>query len=50
VAVALNFFTALGDGGRPWWTKATDGLLLIAALATLWFAFSQDLLSLSLIY
>jgi len=50
VAVALNFLTALGDGGRPWWTKVTDGLLLIAALATVWFAFSQDLLSLSLTY
>lgn len=50
VAVALNFWGGLGDRGRPWWTKVTDGLLLIAALATVWFAFSQNLLSLSLTY
>src|SRR3569832_2248389 len=50
IAVALNFWTALGDRGRPWWTKVTDGLLLVAALATVWFAFSQNLLSPGLIY
>jgi len=50
VAVALNFRTALGDRGRPWWTKVTDGLLLVAALAAIWFAFSQNLLSVGLNY
>jgi CubicO group peptidase (beta-lactamase class C family) len=50
IAVALNFFAALGDRGRPWWTKVTDALLLVAALATVWFAFSQNLLSVGLNY
>jgi CubicO group peptidase (beta-lactamase class C family) len=50
VIVALNFAAALRDSARPWWTKATDGLLLVAALATVWFAFSQHLLSVGLNY
>ena len=40
----LELLTALRDRARPWWTKATDALLVAAALATVWFAFSQHLL------
>jgi CubicO group peptidase (beta-lactamase class C family) len=40
----LELMTALCDRERPWWTKATDALLVAAALATVWFAFSQHLL------
>jgi CubicO group peptidase (beta-lactamase class C family) len=46
----LEFVTSLGDRQRPWWTKATDGLLVVAALATIWFAVSQHLLSLGMKY
>ena len=45
-----EFATAIGDRTRPWWTKATDLLLALAALATVWFVVSQHLLSLSLSY
>jgi hypothetical protein len=46
----LEFQAALRDPGRPWWTKATDGLILVGALATVWLAFSQHLLTLSMKY
>jgi CubicO group peptidase (beta-lactamase class C family) len=46
----LEFQTALRDPARPWWTKATDGLILVAAVATVWFAFSQHLLTLNMKY
>jgi hypothetical protein len=46
----LELMTALRDRARPWWTKATDGLLVIGALATVWFAFSQHLLGLGMKY
>jgi hypothetical protein len=46
----LQFLTALRDPERVWWTKATDGLILVAAVATIWFAFSQNLLTLDLKY
>ena len=48
--VIAEFVTALRDPARPWWTKASDGLLAVVALATVWFAFSQHLLSLGLKY
>ena len=46
----LEFVAALGDRARPWWTKATDGFLAVGALATVWLAFSQHLLTLGLKY
>ena len=46
----LEFLVALRDGARPWWTKVSDGLLVIGALATIWFAFSQHLLGLAMKY
>jgi CubicO group peptidase (beta-lactamase class C family) len=33
---------ALADRERPWWTKLTDGLLALASLAVVWFAFSLN--------
>jgi CubicO group peptidase (beta-lactamase class C family) len=33
---------ALGDPARPWWTKLTDALLALAALAVVWFALSLN--------
>lgn len=44
----LNFVYALRDRGRAWWTKVTDGLLALAALAVVWFAFSLNLLTIGL--
>ncbi|MBI3675004.1 MAG: serine hydrolase [Proteobacteria bacterium] len=41
---------SLPDGTRPWWTKISDILLALACLATVWFAFSLHLLSLTLNY
>jgi CubicO group peptidase (beta-lactamase class C family) len=46
----MNFVYALRDPSRVWWTKLTDGLIALAALATLWFAFSLDLLTIGLKY
>ncbi|HJW40081.1 MAG TPA: hypothetical protein VJ476_02510, partial [Rhizomicrobium sp.] len=50
VVPVWEFATAIGDRARPWWTKATDLLIVLAALATVWFAFSQHLLTLGLKY
>ncbi len=50
VVPLAEFATALRDPARPWWTKATDLLIAVAALATVWFAFSQNLLTLGLRY
>jgi hypothetical protein len=49
VAILLEFWTALLSP-RPWWTKATDGLLALAALVFVWFAFAYHLISASLNY
>jgi CubicO group peptidase (beta-lactamase class C family) len=40
----------LANSGRPWWTKAAQGLTVLACLATIWLAFDLHLLSLSLLY
>ncbi|HEX4294658.1 MAG TPA: hypothetical protein VHZ29_11025 [Rhizomicrobium sp.] len=45
-----EFRLALGDGERPWWTKATDGFLVLACLATVWFAFTINLVNFHLNY
>ena len=50
VIPVLNFVTALRDPARPWWTKASDGLIVLAAFATIWFAFADNLLTLGLRY
>ncbi|HWA88409.1 MAG TPA: serine hydrolase domain-containing protein [Rhizomicrobium sp.] len=41
---------ALGDRERPWWTKVTDLLIALAALATIWFAIALNLVSFHLNY
>jgi hypothetical protein len=45
-----EFRLALADGERPWWTKVTDGLIVLACLATVWFAFTIDLVNFHLNY
>ncbi len=41
---------AFADGERPWWTKASDTLLALAALSFVWFSFSLHFLNFSLNY
>ena len=50
IVPVAEFVVALRDLARPWWTKASDLLIVLAALATVWFAFSQHLLTLGLKY
>ena len=45
-----QFFVALRERGYPWWTKFTNGLFALAALAFVWFALSLKLLTFSLNY
>lgn len=46
----LQLGTSLADGDRRWWTKVTDVLIAVACVATVWFAFTQHLLTVSLNY
>jgi CubicO group peptidase (beta-lactamase class C family) len=41
---------ALADPARPWWTKLSDGLIALAALAVVWFAFSLNFVNFHLNY
>jgi CubicO group peptidase (beta-lactamase class C family) len=41
---------ALPDRNRPWWTKVSDVLVAAACVATVWYAFSQHLISVGLNY
>jgi CubicO group peptidase (beta-lactamase class C family) len=41
---------AFGDGTRPWWTKLTDLLVALAAVATIWFAVTLHLVNFHLNY
>ncbi len=50
VVPAYELIAMAADAGRPWWTKATQGLTVLACLATVWLAFSLHLLSPSLLY
>jgi CubicO group peptidase (beta-lactamase class C family) len=50
VAILLNFQAALSDPARRWWTKVTDGLLVLSALVFVYFTFAYHLISLSLNY
>ena len=50
LAVVLNARESFKDRGRPWWTKATDVLLAVAALLSAWYAISQHILIWSLNY
>lgn len=45
-----EFRLALADGERPWWTKVTDGFIVLACLATVWFAFTINLVNFHLNY
>jgi hypothetical protein len=46
----LEFFAALRDSGRRWWTKVTDGLVAVASLSVVWFVIAYRLITLSLNY
>jgi hypothetical protein len=45
-----NFWRAIGDRERPWWTKVTDALVALSALAFAYFVLAFHFLSLSLNY
>jgi CubicO group peptidase (beta-lactamase class C family) len=47
-APVLNAFEAFRDTDRVWWTKATDGLLAAACILSVWYAFSEHLLTVGL--
>ena len=47
---ALEFWTALRDRQRPWWTKTTDGLVVIACVVLATFLISYDFITTSLSY
>ena len=46
----LEFVTALRDRERPWWTKATDGLIVLASLVLASFLIGYNFFTLSLNY
>jgi hypothetical protein len=50
IAVVLNAGESFRDGSRPWWTKATDVLVAVAAVLSAWYAISQHLLTWRLNY
>lgn len=50
VIPVLNFWTALNDNARPWWTKVTDGLVAFSAIVIAYYAIVLHLLSASLNY
>jgi hypothetical protein len=50
VVVIYELMLALGDAARPWWTKVTDFLLVVAAVATIWFAWTLNLVNFHLNY
>ena len=50
VVPAYEFWIALFDRARPWWTKVTDFLILCAALATIWFALTLNFVNFHLNY
>ena len=41
---------AFADSARPWWTKATDVLIAVACLSTVWFAVTLNLVNFNLNY
>lgn len=45
-----ELWLALADRTRPWWTKLTDLLIALAALAVVWFAFSLNFVNFHLNY
>ncbi len=45
-----ELWLALADRARPWWTKLTDLLIALAALAVVWFAFSLNFVNFHLNY
>jgi len=47
---AANFLTSIRNSGQPWWTKLTDGLLVLAALGVAYFILAYNFLTLSLNY
>jgi hypothetical protein len=50
VAVLWNFWAALSDPARRWWTKVTDGLLALSVVVLAYFTFAYHLISASMNY
>jgi CubicO group peptidase (beta-lactamase class C family) len=46
----LEFVAALRDRERPWWTKATDGFIVVACIVLATFLISYNFITLSLNY
>jgi hypothetical protein len=46
----LEFWAALRDRQRPWWTKATDGLVVVACVVLAAFLISYNFITASLNY
>jgi len=46
----VEFWTSLRDRQRPWWTKATDGLVVIACIVLATFLISYNFITASLNY
>ena len=45
-----NFWMALKEARRPWWTRVTDGLVALAAIIVVYYSVTLHLLSLGLNY
>jgi len=50
LAAVANVVVVVGDRSRSWWAKLSSVLIAIACLATVWFAFSEHLITLGLAY
>jgi len=50
VVPVYETFQGFWDRTRPWWTKLASLVVALACVATVWFAFSQHLLTLGLDY
>jgi hypothetical protein len=50
VAPIMEFAIALRDPNRIWWTKATDGLVMMAAIVIAWFLVDYNFVTASLNY
>jgi len=45
-----NFWMALKEARRPWWTRVTDGVVALAAIIVVYYSVTLHLLSLGLNY
>jgi len=45
-----NFWLALKEARRPWWTRVTDGLVALAAIIVVYYSVALHLFSVGLNY